>query len=122
MPNNFCQHGNPNYIFGFHDPAVANIVAAIGLKPQTASIQVEPEFTAEAKNENGMTDGVAVGDPKQTVTLSGFITDDDLFDGQGTAFNLFDRFFIVTSRKKDTSNTDFKKGEVTAVSYPLITS
>lgn len=116
------QHGSQQYKFGFDDPAVAAIAAAIGLKPQTASISVEPEFQAEAKNENGQTDGVMVGDPKYNCTLSGYITDDDLFDGQGTAFALNGRFYIVTSRKKDTSNVDFKKGEVQAVSYPLITS
>jgi hypothetical protein len=121
MPN-FRQHGNQDYIFGFDDPAVALIAAAIGLKPQSASIAIEPEFTAEAKNEDGMTDGKVVGDPKKTVTLNGFITDDELFDGQGTAFNLNGDFYIVEGRKKDTSNTDFKKGEITAVSYPLITS
>ena len=118
----FRQHGNQQYTFGFNDPNVAAIAAAIGLKPQTASIDVVHEFTAEAKNEDGVTAAAVVGDPKYTCTLSGFIVSDDLFDGQGTAFNLNNRFFIVTSRKKDTSNTDFKKGEVTAVSYPLITS
>ena len=121
MPN-FRQHGDQAYIFGFDDPNVALIAAAIGLKPQTASIAVEPEFTAEAKNEDGMTAGKVVGDRKKTVTLQGFIVDDSLFDGQGTAFTLNGDFYIVEGGKKDTSNTDFKKGEITAVSYPLITS
>lgn len=117
----FTQFGSNEYQFGFGDGGeAASIAAAVGLKPQTLSVSSTPEFTAEGKDENGQTAAFVVGDPKRTFTLSGVVVDDDLFNADGATFSYDGNYFIVTDRKIDTSNTDFKKGELTGVSYPLI--
>lgn len=119
---NFTQHGDNNYIFGFQDAGATAIADTVGLKPQTLSVSSTPEFTAEAKNEDGMTAAFVVGDSKRSFTMSGFITDEDLFDTESLTFDYDGRHYIVTDKKKDTSNTDFLKGEMTGVSYKLIES
>lgn len=118
----FTQYGDNTYRFGFGDAGATAIAAAVGLKPQTLSVSSQPEFTAEAKNEDGLTASFVVGDSKSTFTMSGFIDDVDLFNATGATFTFDGRFYIVTDRKRDVSNTDFEKGEMTGVSYPLIDS
>jgi hypothetical protein len=117
----FQQYGSTDYTFGFDDPEAESIATAVGLKPQTLSISGEPEFTAEAKNLDGMTESFVVGDNKFTFTMSGFVVDRSKLD-DNASFEYDGRFFIVTGHKLDIANTDFQKGEVTGVSYPLITS
>lgn len=117
----FTQYGSADYKFSFDDPDASAIAALVGLKPQTLSISGEPEYTAEAKNEDGDTEAFVVGDKKYTFTMQGFVVDRTKLDDP-TSFEYDGRFFIVTGHKLDISNTDFQKGELTGVSYPLITS
>jgi len=118
--SNFTQHGNKDYKFGFQDEGAAAIAAACGLKPQTLSITRDPEFQATAANTDGMTESVVVGPDKIAFTMNGYIVDQELFDA-ATNFTYDNKYFILTGRKADTSNTDFTKGEMSGTSYPLIT-
>ena len=116
----FRQYGNGEYVFGFNDPAAAALAAAVGLKPQTLKVSGEPEFTAEAKDEEGMTAAFAVGDDMRNIQLNGFLVDEGLFDG-AREFEFDGSFFIVTGRNKDVANTEFKKGDLTARAFSKIT-
>lgn len=116
----YTQHGSLDYVFGFDDPAAEQIASAIGVKPQTLSVSSEPEFTAEAKNLEGSTESVVVGEDKFTFTLNGFVTDKNLLF-TGATFDYDGRHYIVMNRKLDVSNEDFQKAELSGSSYPLIT-
>lgn len=115
----YTQHGNTDYSFGFDDPDAATIAAAVGLKPQTLSLSYEPEFTAEAQDENGETASVVVGQDKINFTLSGYIVDAALIKS-ADSFEYDGRFYIIQGRKLDNSNTDFAKGELTGTSWANI--
>jgi hypothetical protein len=117
----FTQHGDQDYVFGFQDAGAAAIAAAAGVKPQTLSISYEPEFQAEATNEEGQIAAKVIGPDKGTFTLSGYLVDDSAF-GSATNFTYDGKFFIITGRKTDASNQDFVKAELTGEYYPLITS
>jgi hypothetical protein len=112
----FTQHGIQDYEFGFQSVAAAAIAAAIGLKPQTLSLSFEPEFQAEAMDENGEVASKVVGQDKVTFTMNGYVTDAALLTA-AVSFEYDGRFYIITGRKVDESNTDFKKGEVTGESF-----
>jgi hypothetical protein len=112
----FTQHGNQEYVFGFDDADATTLATTIGLKPQTLSLQYEPEFTAEAQDENGEVAAVVVGQDKVNFTMTGYIVDQAALEA-ATDFEFGGRFFIITGRKLDTSNTEFKKGEVSGMSY-----
>jgi hypothetical protein len=113
------QYGSAEYKFGFDDPEAESIAAAVGIKPQTLSVSGEPEFTAEGKNLDGLTEAFVVADKKFSFTMSGFVTDVDLVNANGS-FTYKGRFFILVGNKVDIANTDFQKAEVTGMSYPLI--
>jgi len=117
----FTQHGNKDYVFGFNDAGATDIAEAVGLKPQTLSLQYEPEFTAEAQDENGEVASVVVGQDKVNFTLSGYVVDEDLIKA-ATDFTYDGRFFIIMGRKIDTANTEFRKGELSGVSYVGVTA
>ena len=116
----FQQHGSADYVFSFDDADAAAIAAAVGIKPQTLSLNYEPEFQAEATDENGEVAAVAVGQDKVTFTLDGYVTDLALAK-TGASFEYDGRYFIVQGRKIDTSNTDFRKGQLTGTSYAGVT-
>ena len=115
----FTQHGPADYKFGFQDAAATLLATATGLKPQSISISSEPEFQAEAQNENGEVAALVVGPPKKSFTMSGYVTDLAAFEAAGD-FEYDGNFFIITGRKRDESNQDFMKGEFTGVSYANI--
>lgn len=115
----FTQHGNQDYVFGFSSPDAATIAAAIGMKPQTLSLSYEPEFQAEAQNQDGEIEAKVVGPDKITFTMSGYVVDEELLKDAGS-FEFDGKFFIITGRKLDLSNTDFQKGELTGESYANI--
>jgi hypothetical protein len=117
----YQQFGDTTYVFGFNDTSAEAIASAIGLKPQTLSISTEPEFTAEAKNEDGETASFVKGADKSTFTMTGFLVNESLLDA-ATDFTFNSDFYILTNRKIDKSNSDFQKAEITGMSYPLITS
>lgn len=112
----FTQHGNQDYVFGFDSVEAAAMAAAVGMKPQTLSLNYEPEFQAEALGTTGEVESVVVGPDKVAFTLSGYITDESLFKS-ADSFEFDGRFFIIQGRKLDSGNTEFKKGELTGVSY-----
>lgn len=115
----FTQHGSTSYSFGFNDTEASAIAAACGLKPQTLDISSEPEFQAEAENEDGEVVSKVVGPDKITFTMSGYITDATLFNSAGS-FTFRTKKFILTGRKETTGNRDFKKGEMSGESYANI--
>lgn len=117
----FTQHGNTDYTFGFNDVDAAAIAAAIGLKPQTLSLNYEPEFTAEAQDENGEVASVVVGQHKIGFTLTGYIVDEALLKA-ADSFTYDGRYFIIKGLKIDHANTEFRKGECTGESYAGITA
>ena len=117
----FTQKGSSDYTFGFNSAGAIAIAAAVGLKPQTLSLNYEPEFTAEAQDEAGEVASVVIGQDKIAFTMNGYITDEDALKG-ATDFSYDGRFFIIMSRKIDHSNTEFRKGEVTGMSYAGIPS
>lgn len=112
----FRQHGDTDYVFGFDSVEAAAIAAACGIKPQTLSLNYEPEFTAEAQDEAGEVASVVVGPDKIGFTLSGYVVDEDLIK-TAASFEFEGRFFIIMGRKIDHSNTEFRKGEFTGTSY-----
>ncbi len=112
----FTQHGNQDYVFGFESVEAATLAAAVGMKPQTLSLNYEPEFQAEALGGTGEVESVVVGPDKVSFTLSGYITDEELFKA-ADSFEFDGRFFIIQGRKLDSGATEFKKGELTGVSY-----
>ncbi|NDE16086.1 hypothetical protein EBZ80_14260 [bacterium] len=118
----YTQHGDQDFIFGFDDPDAEAIAAAIGLKPMTLSIQASPEFEAEGKDEDGMTTCYVVGQDKFTFTLTGYIVDKTLFNATAPAFDFEGKKFIVNGKKRDLSNTDLMKGEVSGVAFAGIPS
>lgn len=113
------QYGSANYKFGFDDPEAEAIAAAVGIQPQTLSVSGEPEFTAEGKNLNGLTEAFVVGDKKYSFTMSGFVVDRDLVNANG-AFTYKGSYYILVGNKIDIANTDFQKAEVSGSSFPLI--
>jgi hypothetical protein len=117
----FTQKGSTDYTFGFDSVDAAAIAAAVGLKPQTLSLNYEPEFTAEAQDENGEVASLVIGQDKVAFTLSGYITDEALLSA-ATEFSYDGRFYIVMGKKIDHSNTEFRKGELTGMSYAGIVS
>jgi len=120
MPN-FTQYGDQDYVFGFDDPDAEAIADSVGMYPQTLSVTGEPEFTAEAKNLEGMTAAVVVADKKFQFTMTGFVIDPTKLDAGGS-FEYKGRFYILMGNKLDVSNVDFQKGEVNGSSYVLIES
>lgn len=115
----FTQHGDQTYVFGFNDPAAEAIAAAVGIKPQTLRIGSEPEFTAEAKDESGMTAAYVVGDDKHTFAMEGYVVDVDLFKA-ASSFEFDSKTFIINKKDRDTSNQDFQKGSFEGVSFAQI--
>jgi hypothetical protein len=115
----FTQHGDTDYVFGFDSADAAAIAEAIGLKPQTLSLSYEPEFQAEAQDENGEVASVVVGQDKIGFTMSGYIVDEELLK-TAEAFEYDGRYYIITGRKLDHANTDFRKGELTGTSWANI--
>lgn len=116
----FTQHGNTDYAFGFDDPDASTIATAVGLKPQTLSLVYEPEFQAEAQDENGEVASVVVGPDKINFTMNGYVVDESLLKS-ADSFEYDGRYYIIQGRKIDSANTDFKKGELTGVSYAGVT-
>ena len=112
----FTQHGSADYSFGFNDVDATAIASAVGLKPQTLSLNYEPEFTAEAQDENGEVASVVVGQDKVSFTMNGYITDEALLK-TADSFDYDGRHYIVMGKKLDHSNTEFRKGELTGMSY-----
>lgn len=117
----FEQYGDPDYVFGIDDPEALTLASITGLKPETISISSEPEFTAEGKGVDGMTEAFAVGDDKHAFTMSGYLVDEALFKAVKT-FQFDDKLFIITGRKVDKSNVAFQKAEFTGVSFSKIES
>jgi len=117
------SNGTP-IVFGFDDPNAEALATSIGIRPQSLSITAEPEFTAEAKNEDGETISAVVGADKYSFTMSGYLEDEALF-AAASSFNFeadgATRLFIVMNRKTDKSSTDFQKAEITGMAYPLVT-
>jgi hypothetical protein len=116
------KYGNGDYQFGFNDPNAAAIAEAIGLKPQTMSITSTPEYETSGMDENGVTDVYIVGPDKYTMTLNGYVVDAAAFSAQGATFEFDDKFWIVTNKKRDLSNAELQKAEMTAVSFEQITA
>lgn len=117
------SNGTP-IIFGFDDANATTLADSIGIRPQSLSLTAEPEFTAEAKNEDGETISFVRGADKYSFTLSGFLQDEVLFrDVKSFNFEAdgVSRLFIVNSRKVDKANTDFQKAEIQGMAYPLVT-
>ncbi|MDR0532717.1 MAG: hypothetical protein LBH01_02060 [Verrucomicrobiales bacterium] len=117
--NGYRQYGDQSYEFGLDSEDALAIANAIGLKPESLEISGEPEFTAEGKNQNGLTAAFAVGDPKYSFTMGGYLVDKAKF-AAAADFTYDGRFFIITSPKENRSNTEFAKCEIGGVSYPLI--
>ena len=115
------QYGSMAYQFGFNDPAAALIASNVGLQPQTLSVTGEPEFSAQATNLSGMTEAHVQGAQKFTFTMNGYVLDVDKLATNGATFTFKGKLYIVQSTKWDVSNTEFQKGEVSGVHYPLIT-
>jgi hypothetical protein len=116
----FTKHGNGDYIFGFNDASALAIAAAVGVKPQTLSLNFTPEFSAQAENEDGEVDSVVVGDDTVDFTLSGYLVDKELFE-DGLSFEFAGRYFIVMGRKEDLNNKDYAKAELTGKSHKNVT-
>jgi len=116
------QIGDQDYLFGIDDPGALSIAGICGIRPQTISIDGEPEFTAEAKNLYGLTEAFVVANSKDNFTLDGYVVDKDKLNAStGKTFIMDGRKFIITNRSRNLANNDFQKGKVTGVSYPLIT-
>lgn len=117
----FNQFGDKTYKFGFQDAGATSIATAVGIKPQTLSISSEPEFEAEAQDQDGTTKSFVVGPDKFSFTLSGYLTDQAKFK-TGKSFTYDGQFYIITGRKRDIANQDFTKGELTGVGFKNIQS
>jgi len=121
----FNQYSNgTNIVFGFADASASALATTIGIRPQTLSIKAEPEFTAEAKNEDGETISYVRGRDKFSFQLDGFIEDEDLFASTHSftfATDGVDRLFIVNNRDISVSNVDFKKCSITGMAWANIT-
>lgn len=116
----YTQHGDTTYVFGL-DASSSALAASLGLKPQTVSSNREPEFIAEARDEDGMIASKVVAEDMHTATVSGFLNDAVTFNA-ATDFTYNGRFYVVTGRKTDESNQDFIKAEITGTHNPEITS
>ena len=94
-----------------------------GLVLESLSIEFTPEFEAEGKDENGETQAYIQGGNKGVFSASGFISDIDDFNAV-TNFTYDagdgDRFYIITRRSVEHSNTDFRKASLEGTSYPNI--
>lgn len=118
----FQKFGDGTYRFGIDSVEAGAIKAAVGLTPQKISFQGEPEFQAEALDENGLAAAYAVGQDKQNFTMEGFITDLALFTAVGANFEFDGRFYIVTGRGRDAAPREYEKGTLTGVSFLGITA
>ena len=118
----FTQHGDTKYIFSFAaegDAATeaAAIEAATGIAPQELVISGEAEFVAEATGADGCVEGLAIAPDKHSFTLSGYLTDKEVFEGEGIHFSHDGRDFFVTGRQVTKGGKDFQKAQMTGVSY-----
>jgi len=119
----FTKHGDDTYEFSFDSVEATAIATATGIKPQELEIQGEPEFVAEAQDEEGATACVAVSnETKRTFTLRGYLVNPETFNGASLTFTFDGKFYIVTGRNKTVANRDFVKAELTGISYDLITA
>lgn len=117
----FTKHGDTSYEFSFDSAEATAIAAATGIKPQELEIQQEPEYVAEAQNEEAITAAVAVADEtKRTFTLRGYLVNKATYEGSGMTFEFDGKFYIVTGRNRTTASREFVKAELTGVSYDLI--
>jgi hypothetical protein len=117
------QFGDQNYVFGFKDPAASAIAASIGVRPTSISIDGEPEFEAEGKDEFNRTQAWTRGEAKYNFTLNGYLVDKTLFNTtvrDGGSFNYDGKVFLIKGGKKDVKNSEFQMAEITGVSFPQI--
>lgn len=117
----FRKFGDGSYRFGIDSVEAAEIKALVGLTPQKISFQGEPEFVAEAMDEEGLVAAMAVAQDKKTFTMEGYITDLALFEATGAAFEFDGRYYVVTGRNRDAAPREYEKGTLTGVSYLGIT-
>ena len=102
------------YSFG-----IADVNAVSGMAVESLSITKTPEFEAEAKNDEGMTAAYVKGDYKSEFSASGYVIDATLFAAVKD-FTFDSKFFIIQNKSTSDSNTDFKKCEISGVSYDAI--
>ena len=122
------KFGSQTYKFGFEGDLGtdgAAIAATIGIQPKEITISLTPEFEAEGKNLFNETEAWVRGSDKFEFTLNGYIVDEDLFYA-ADAFNFTiggeTRALLIQNRRQTVSNSEFTMGELTGLSYPLITS
>jgi hypothetical protein len=119
----FTQHGATKYSFAFKTAtettavAAAAIEAATGIAPQELEISGEPEFVAEAEGPDGTVEAVAVAAVKRAFTLSGFLTNKETFDEEGTTFEHDGKTFIVMNRQIMKAAKGFQKAQMTGMSW-----
>jgi predicted transcriptional regulator len=118
MPD-FTKFGDPQYKWAFED-AAAPVVA--GMKITELNLDTEPEFTAEAMNENGLVAAFVksgADKDKKNFSASGFILDaDDLLASE--SFQFRNRFYIILKKGEKYNHRDFQKCDISGVSYALI--
>jgi hypothetical protein len=118
----FKKFGDGNYRFSFQSGEAAAIAAAVGLKPQELRVSGEPEFVAEALDEEGEVAAMAVGQDKKTFTMDGYITNPTLFEEEGLDFTFDGRFYIVTGRERTVATREYEKGQLSGVSHAGVTA
>jgi hypothetical protein len=110
------KHGKANgvYTFGINDAQTLAIAALTGLQGNTLRINGEPEFEAEAQNEEGVTDGLVLGPQKKTFELEGLVVDRDLYNAAaGTGFSYDGDYYIIRNVGEAKGNREFLRGTFT---------
>ncbi len=118
----FQKFGDGSYRFSLDSVEAAAIKAAVGLTPQKISFQGEPEFMAEAIDEEGLVAAMAVAQDKKTFTMEGYITDLALFEATGASFTFDGNFYVVTGRNREAAPREYEKGTMTGVYHAGITA
>lgn len=118
------QFGSSSYKFGFQDSEAAAIAATLGLTPQEASYNDNPEVEAEGKDAFNRTASYVQDDGgKKDLTLQGYVTNETLFTAaKGKTFTYKGFLFIARTAEFSVKKDDFQMGTVTAVNYSQITS
>lgn len=126
MPNYTKHYGTTGGISGAtYQFGIADTGAVDGMALESLTISQSPEFEAEAKNDEGMTAAYVKGDMKAEFSASGFLIDAALFQAVTNFTFTVDgvsRYFIIQNKSTSDSNTEFKKAEITGISFKNVTA
>ena len=87
--------------------------AILGIVVESQNADANPQYAAEAKNDDGETIAVQLGKRQGTATVSGYKLSITPVPAVGSTFPLNGETFFIDKVTVQESNTDFQKLEIT---------